>query len=197
MLKAQKVNKPECANCGATALMACARCVLVHYCNRDCQISNWKTHKPMCVSLDMRKPVPEEKKDGIECAICLDVLGEHITLKCGHKFHRECLCKLVGDSCPLCRRPFMTAEDFYISDIFNIFFTHPKTMTVRDKVEDAIVHAGLERDQELKKKYMKMDAHQKKKYAKATFQKSTNIRMRQRIISELLVMCKDAAEIDK
>lgn len=40
----------SCANCTKTGaeLKSCARCHTVHYCNRDCQKSHWKTHKKAC-----------------------------------------------------------------------------------------------------------------------------------------------------
>ena len=48
-----------------------------------------------------------------KCTICLSSLKSHkkggvITLECGHKFHRNCICKsytLTNDKCPLCNKP--------------------------------------------------------------------------------------------
>jgi MYND finger len=39
-----------CANCGnqGSDLLRCSRCNNVHYCNKECQKTHWKTHKPIC-----------------------------------------------------------------------------------------------------------------------------------------------------
>jgi hypothetical protein len=33
---------------GANKLMKCQRCKVAYYCNRECQVANWKSHKKMC-----------------------------------------------------------------------------------------------------------------------------------------------------
>jgi hypothetical protein len=33
---------------GANKLMKCQRCKRAHYCNRECQVAHWKSHKKMC-----------------------------------------------------------------------------------------------------------------------------------------------------
>ena len=39
----------ECAFCHKTpAKSKCARCEATYYCNRDCQLGHWKTHKGYC-----------------------------------------------------------------------------------------------------------------------------------------------------
>lgn len=41
----------QCNNCGATEdLKSCAACKTVAYCSRECQVANWKAHKPGCVA---------------------------------------------------------------------------------------------------------------------------------------------------
>lgn len=41
----------------------------------------------------------------MECSICLDKLGlNYKTLNCGHKFHTNCLLRLLNNKCPLCRQ---------------------------------------------------------------------------------------------
>ena len=112
MNKPCKVNKLECANCGVSdkPLLACARCVLVHYCSRECQKEHWKNdHKQRCVPLDKRKPELNAEKNENECAICLVGLNlnEACTLLCSHKFHRKCIKEMntlrLPQLCPLCR----------------------------------------------------------------------------------------------
>lgn len=41
---------PMCASCGAACktLKACGRCMVVRYCNQDCQRAHWKDHKGQC-----------------------------------------------------------------------------------------------------------------------------------------------------
>ena len=41
---------PVCAACGAACktLKACGRCMVVRYCNQDCQRAHWKDHKGQC-----------------------------------------------------------------------------------------------------------------------------------------------------
>ena len=98
-----------CANCGAlddppdTTLSACARCHLVFYCSRPCQVQHWKQkpagHKQFCVTPEERRPAavqceedetnstlgtkeldPSTEPASIpsrddECAICLEPLN--------------------------------------------------------------------------------------------------------------------------
>ncbi|KAI0059639.1 hypothetical protein BV25DRAFT_1062373 [Artomyces pyxidatus] len=44
----------QCAHCGCMKMKAelahCARCASVDYCNRDCQVKDWKAHKGTCSS---------------------------------------------------------------------------------------------------------------------------------------------------
>jgi len=43
----------SCAKCGKESkdLRRCTRCLLVAYCNRDCQVSHWKEHKTICIDV--------------------------------------------------------------------------------------------------------------------------------------------------
>lgn len=44
-----------CSNCNqefSTPLKKCARCKTMYYCSRECQVQNWKTHKPNCIEAD-------------------------------------------------------------------------------------------------------------------------------------------------
>jgi hypothetical protein len=40
----------KCAVCDKKdcKLLRCARCHFIAYCSRECQISDWKEHKPQC-----------------------------------------------------------------------------------------------------------------------------------------------------
>lgn len=37
-----------CAVCGREATKRCSKCRVEWYCSRDCQVSDWKRHKPIC-----------------------------------------------------------------------------------------------------------------------------------------------------
>lgn len=38
----------SCGLCGAPCTLKCARCHIVHYCNRACQVAAWGEHKAAC-----------------------------------------------------------------------------------------------------------------------------------------------------
>ena len=65
-----------CAGCkrNGEGLNACARCNVVYYCNRECQKSHWKLHKPACT--------PKEKP-AIATAYA-DPVAEYLKLKREH-----------------------------------------------------------------------------------------------------------------
>lgn len=42
------IDKPICNKCGKDAIKKCGRCKSVYYCSRECQVEDWKTHKPIC-----------------------------------------------------------------------------------------------------------------------------------------------------
>lgn len=44
-----------CATCGQTAQRRCSKCHVTDYCNRECQKSDWKTHKKNCAELKNRQ----------------------------------------------------------------------------------------------------------------------------------------------
>jgi hypothetical protein len=42
------VMTPECAVCKRPATSRCSKCKRVWYCGRECQVADWKSHKPEC-----------------------------------------------------------------------------------------------------------------------------------------------------
>lgn len=42
---------PICIKCGKPSTKQCAKCRRVWYCSRECQVTDWKTHKESCISL--------------------------------------------------------------------------------------------------------------------------------------------------
>jgi hypothetical protein len=50
-LKAECVARAGCAAAGCAseeASSVCSRCQVARYCSRECQRTDWKTHKPVC-----------------------------------------------------------------------------------------------------------------------------------------------------
>lgn len=44
--------------------------------------------------------------DLITCIICTEKTRDYITLKCGHRYHSNCLVGVQGHKCPMCRQVF-------------------------------------------------------------------------------------------
>jgi hypothetical protein len=42
------MEDPKCAECGKPAEQRCSACKNSWYCSRDCQLRQWKAHKPLC-----------------------------------------------------------------------------------------------------------------------------------------------------
>lgn len=134
-MKGKKSASPEskvCSNCFApedsdsvVKLSACARCVFVVYCSRDCQRSHWKAnHKQYCIAKADREPRFDTRNDAVDseavygenCVICQDALSKALTstLPCAHAFHNACVAELrkfgVEQTCPLCRIPLPPSQ---------------------------------------------------------------------------------------
>ena len=56
-----------CPVCGAKATRACSRCMMQHYCSRECQKSHWKEHKKRC-----KAPETVENADIIDVDLRID-----------------------------------------------------------------------------------------------------------------------------
>jgi hypothetical protein len=50
MLESILPDDPKCAagTCGEPATLRCSKCKCTWYCRRQCQVEDWKKHKPMC-----------------------------------------------------------------------------------------------------------------------------------------------------
>ena len=55
------MEDPKCADCGALATQRCSKCKQAWYCSRDCQLRQWKQHKPICSILQRDKDEDEAK----------------------------------------------------------------------------------------------------------------------------------------
>ena len=108
----------KCDYCGKSqfCMKQCARCKLVRYCDRNCQLHKWPEHKLTCQKQqDMKRHFDTRDPEGEECSICLEpILSEsncNFQLKCGHWYHTDCVRKLlehdegVYAKCPNCRKP--------------------------------------------------------------------------------------------
>jgi hypothetical protein len=67
-----------CGNCGLEASKKCGKCKIVMYCNKECQLSHWSTHRLICVE---RRPIddiwekcrwktPQNAKQKNTCVLC-------------------------------------------------------------------------------------------------------------------------------
>lgn len=45
------LDDPKCADCGKPAKQRCSKCKNQWYCSRDCQLRQWKAHKPICTMI--------------------------------------------------------------------------------------------------------------------------------------------------
>ena len=124
-----------CVNCTEVqpSMKQCARCKLVHYCSRPCQLQHWSLHKSACHQrqsdtscarvdgTQQQKANASNTKNevafvtctlyGEECSICLEPVtgASNFQLPCGHWYHTRCLKGLRehggSDNCPNCREP--------------------------------------------------------------------------------------------
>eukprot|EP00613_Pedinella_sp_CCMP2098_P031233 CAMPEP_0171721736 /NCGR_PEP_ID=MMETSP0991-20121206/22563_1 /TAXON_ID=483369 /ORGANISM="non described non described, Strain CCMP2098" /LENGTH=452 /DNA_ID=CAMNT_0012313715 /DNA_START=172 /DNA_END=1530 /DNA_ORIENTATION=+ len=131
----------ECANCTATKSetgqplsQKCARCKIVAYCSRECQMQHWKRggHKKWCLTPKERsvqsalaKKEDHEATSGLHCGtancpVCLEpiMLGDTdllVTLACSHVYHISCIEELRSNAlqqvCPLCRADLPSQTD--------------------------------------------------------------------------------------
>eukprot|EP00578_Thalassiosira_sp_NH16_P020375 CAMPEP_0181091686 /NCGR_PEP_ID=MMETSP1071-20121207/8529_1 /TAXON_ID=35127 /ORGANISM="Thalassiosira sp., Strain NH16" /LENGTH=332 /DNA_ID=CAMNT_0023173839 /DNA_START=47 /DNA_END=1045 /DNA_ORIENTATION=+ len=51
-LRAEKWTCDFCNKTSPKKLPACARCKLISYCSKECQVAAWKTHKQVCIRLE-------------------------------------------------------------------------------------------------------------------------------------------------
>lgn len=59
----QFMEDPKCANCGKVATQRCSKCKNQWYCSRECQIKQWKAHKPLCEIISSNKKDDEIKNE--------------------------------------------------------------------------------------------------------------------------------------
>ena len=120
----------ECDFCGKPGpSKMCARCHGSHYWNRDCQLKDWKAHKPQCnYCVEMKQERQEddahaEHRVGKEepCVICLEETANNpVVLDCNHAFCYDCINQYQQHienekggfgACPCCRKAMPYVED--------------------------------------------------------------------------------------
>jgi len=57
------MDDPKCGVCGELATQRCSKCKQVWYCSRDCQLREWKDHKPICAIFTSNKKEDEVKAE--------------------------------------------------------------------------------------------------------------------------------------
>lgn len=60
------MEDPKCAECGELATQRCSKCKNAWYCSRDCQLRQWKKHKPICALFTMEKNENETKAQSVK-----------------------------------------------------------------------------------------------------------------------------------
>ena len=53
---------------------------------------------------DALESATKKRTKQLECAICMDIFDDPISLSCGHTFCRTCLCDMREKKCPLCNK---------------------------------------------------------------------------------------------
>lgn len=59
----QFMDDPKCGECGKPATQRCSRCKNQWYCSRDCQLRQWKGHKPLCDIIFHNKQEDQKKQE--------------------------------------------------------------------------------------------------------------------------------------
>ena len=54
------MDDPKCEECGDLATQRCSKCKTAWHCSRDCQLRQWKKHKPICKMFAEAKAKTEE-----------------------------------------------------------------------------------------------------------------------------------------
>jgi hypothetical protein len=85
----KQINDVCCADCGGVAgegisLKACKSCMLVRYCNADCQKNHWPIHKKECKqrAAELRdEALFKDPPANEECPICFLPMPANITTR--------------------------------------------------------------------------------------------------------------------
>lgn len=62
------LEDPKCEECGDLATQRCSKCKMAWYCSRDCQLRQWKKHKPICGVFAEQKAKSSEEKSARQAA---------------------------------------------------------------------------------------------------------------------------------
>lgn len=70
-------NDPKCKVCKKPSKDRCSRCKTARYCSRECQVSDWRTHKKTCGSSSTPVTINIEK---FKCQLCSLLLVDPVTM---------------------------------------------------------------------------------------------------------------------
>eukprot|EP00347_Sterkiella_histriomuscorum_P019773 403340343 len=62
----QFMEDPRCNECGKNATQRCSRCKNQWYCSRECQLKQWKAHKPLCDIVFSNRQEDEKKNEEVK-----------------------------------------------------------------------------------------------------------------------------------
>lgn len=72
---ASRTTPRSCSNCGkvdaANKLQKCSRCTTVYYCDRECQVADWKSHKVDCKRWSENKLANKTLSSKLDCECSL------------------------------------------------------------------------------------------------------------------------------
>lgn len=71
----------KCAECGNPAGQKCGRCQQVVYCNRECQVKHWPSHKGVC-----NDPRAEEKKYAVWMLMACARISGNVRIMASHRY---------------------------------------------------------------------------------------------------------------
>ena len=125
-----------CANCGkgedgTHSLKVCTACMMVKYCNRECQIAHRPHHKKACKkrAAELHDEMLFKEVEPEECPICLLPQSGESRAKFFQSCCGKCICngcmyamETSGgkDLCPFCRAPPASSYEESINQIKNL-----------------------------------------------------------------------------
>lgn len=91
-IQQKRAEEPCCFHCGATAskLLRCGRCQVAGYCQKECQVADWKeSHKKACASYQRVGPSGILSTPSDQAAACHHLWGQIRFYACPYAVHRS------------------------------------------------------------------------------------------------------------
>lgn len=87
------IVRPPCHRCGlvSSGCRSCSKCDQTFYCGRNCQVKDWKTHKPLCKpDVEVKAPKPSQvikrtksrDQEAQNCSNCPNSIQEGTPIMC-------------------------------------------------------------------------------------------------------------------